>query len=238
MKYFSMFSGIGGFELAIKKTIPHAECIGHSEIDKHAINTYEKHFPNHRNYGDATSIRPEELPDFDMLCAGFPCQAFSIAGKRKGFKDSRGNLFFEIVRILECKKPAVIVLENVKGLLSHKRGHTFRIIIQTLDGLGYHLEWLVLNSKNFKTSQNRERIFIVGYHRRKSRQEIFSLGKNLALLSQENPKGLELLYDGDYQSKRIYSISGVAPTIPTGKAGGNHIPFIAEIHTEADSIGD
>ena len=238
MKYFSMFSGIGGFELAIHKSSPDAECVGYSEIDKHAIKTYEKHFPHHTNYGDATAIRPKELPDFDMLCAGFPCQAFSIAGKRKGFKDSRGNLFFEIIRILECKKPAIIVLENVKGLLNHKKGNTFKVIIQALDGLGYRLEWMVLNSKDFKTPQNRERIFIVGHLGKKSRPEVFPLGKNIALLNQKNPKGLELLYDGDYQSKRIYSISGVAQTIPTGKAGGNHIPFIAEIHTEADSAGN
>lgn len=227
-----MFSGIGGFELAISKTMPNAECVGFSEIDKYAIQTYEKHFPNHRNYGDAKSINTRKLPDFDFLCAGFPCQAFSIAGNRKGFKDTRGTLFFEIARIIKAKRPKIILLENVKGLLNHENGKTYKIIIKTLDELGYDLEWLVINSKDFNVAQNRERVFIIGIHRNKSCKKILPLGTHFKVFNQENPKGLDLLYDGDYQSKRIYSISGIAPTIPTGKAGGNHIPFIAEIHTE------
>jgi DNA (cytosine-5)-methyltransferase 1 len=232
MKYFSMFSGIGGFELGIQRSFPDAECVGYSEIDKYAIETYEKHFPNHKNFGNARTIKPGELPNFDLLCAGFPCQAFSIAGKRKGFRDTRGTLFFEIIRILECKKPAIIILENVKGLLNHKKGKTFGIIIQSLDELGYDIEWMVLNSKNFNVPQNRERVFVVGVHRTKTKQKILPLGSNIKWFNETNPKGLELIYDGDYQSKRIYSISGIAPTIPTSKTGGNHIPFIAEIHTQ------
>lgn len=230
-----MFSGIGGFEIAIQKVFSAAKCVGYSEIDKRAIETYEKHFPNHKNAGNATRIKPENIPDFDLLCAGFPCQAFSIAGKRKGFEDTRGTLFFEIIRILKCKKPAIIVLENVKGLLNHEKGRTYSFIIQSLDELGYDLEWLVLNSKDFKIPQNRERVYLIGIHRKKSKPKILPLGSHIEIFDQANPKGLELLYDGDYQSKRIYSISGVAPTIPTGKAGGNHIPFIAEIHTKANS---
>lgn len=122
IKYFSMFSGIGGFEYAIGDM---GECVGFSEIDKNAIDIYLKHFPNHKNYGDATKIIPNELPDFDLLVGGFPCQAFSIAGKRQGFNEARGTLFFDIARILESKRPRYLVLENVKGLLTHESGKTF-----------------------------------------------------------------------------------------------------------------
>ena len=101
MRYFSLFSGIGGFEFGIQKVVPNAECVGYSEIDKYAIQIYKKHFLQHKNYGDATKINPNELPEFDLFCAGFPCQPFSIAGKRRGFNDTRGTLFFEIARILK-----------------------------------------------------------------------------------------------------------------------------------------
>jgi DNA (cytosine-5)-methyltransferase 1 len=159
MRYFSMFSGIGGFE----KALTGHECVGYSEIDKHAIKIYEKHFPKHRNYGDATRIQPGDLPDFDLLCAGFPCQAFSIAGKRRGFEDTRGTMFFEIARIVRAKRPKYLLLENVKGLLSHADGQTFHTIIRTLSELGYVGEWQVLNSKDFGVPQNRERVFIIGH---------------------------------------------------------------------------
>src|SRR3990167_2225993 len=135
MKYFSMFSGVGGFELGISRATNDTwTCVGYSEIDKYAIQTYEKHF-KHKNYGDATKIKPEELPDFDMLCGGFPCQSFSIAGKRRGFQDTRGTLFFDIARIIKHHKTRYIILENVKGLLSHDGGETFSIIINTISGL-------------------------------------------------------------------------------------------------------
>ena len=117
IKYFSMFSGIGGFEYGIEKanTQTDFECVGYSEIDKYAVSIYEKQYPNHINYGDATRIRTSELPDFDFLVGGFPCQAFSIAGKRRGFDDTRGTLFFEIARILKDKRPNYFLLENIKG---------------------------------------------------------------------------------------------------------------------------
>ena len=173
-----MFSGIGGFEYGIEKAIgSEAECIGYSEVDKYAIQTYEKHF-QHKNYGDATKINPSELPDFDMLCGGFPCQAFSIAGKRRGFQDTRGTLFFEIARIIKAKRPKIVWLENVKGLLNHDKGKTFRTIIQTLSELGYDVQWMVLNSKFFGVPQNRERVFIIGSLRGEPRPEILPLGKS------------------------------------------------------------
>ena len=169
MRYFSMFSGVGGFEYGIGDR---GECVGFSEIDKYAIKTYIKHYPAHRNYGDAKEIDAERLPDFDMLVGGFPCQAFSIAGKRRGFEDTRGTLFFEIARIFKVKSPKPVVLENVKGLLNHDKGKTFRVIIQTLEELGYDVQWMVLNSKFFGVPQNRERVFIIGSIRGTSRPEI------------------------------------------------------------------
>ena len=159
-------------------------CVGYSEIDKYATQIYEKQFPEHKNYGNITTINEKELPDFDLLVGGFPCQAFSIAGKRGGFEDTRGTLFFDLARILREKQPRLFVFENVKGLLSHDKGHTFHTIIRTLDELGYDLQWQVLNSKNHGVPQNRERVFIVGHFRGTPRPEVFPLGA-----SDEEPTG-------------------------------------------------
>jgi len=175
MKYLDLFTGIGGFTLGIGDK---ANCIGFSEIDKYAAKVYQHHFPTHHNYGDITLINETELPDFDLLVGGFPCQSFSIAGKRGGFNDTRGTLFFDIARILRTKKPRLFLLENVKGLLSHDNGDTFKTIISTLDELGYDLQWQVLNSKNHGVPQNRERIFIVGHLRGTSRPEVFPFGSD------------------------------------------------------------
>jgi len=146
-------------------------------VDKYAIETYLKHFPEHKNFGDATKINPRELPEFDMLCGGFPCQSFSLTGKRMGFKDTRGTLFFEIARIVKERKPQIILLENVKGLLSHDEGRTFAIILATLDELGYNAEWQVINGRDFGVCQDRKRIFIVAYNREsgKNWQQIFPI---------------------------------------------------------------
>jgi DNA (cytosine-5)-methyltransferase 1 len=161
MKYLSLFSGIGGFEIALEGH----ECIGYSEIGPNAIKVYQKHYPQHKNYGDITTIKEKELPDFDLLVGGFPCQSFSIAGKRLGFEDTRGTLFFDIARILKTKKPRFFLLENVKGLLSHDKGRTFQTIISTLDELGYDVEWCVFNSKDFGRPQSRPRVYIRGFIR-------------------------------------------------------------------------
>lgn len=189
MKYFSCFSWIWWFELWIIKTydnwsdilnrfeilwqnLPDSQewenrttCVWFSEIDKYASQIYQSHFPNHTPYGDITKIDTATLPDFDCLVWGFPCQAFSIAGKRRGFEDTRGTLFFELARILRAKQPRLFVFENVKGLLSHDNGKTFSTIITTLDELGYGLQWQVLNSKNHWVPQNRERVFIIWHLR-------------------------------------------------------------------------
>ena len=209
MRYFSMFSGIGGFELGIGKK---GECIGYSEIDKHAITTYKKHFPTHKNYGDATTIKAEQLPDFDLLCGGFPCQSFSIAGKRMGFKDTRGTLFFDIARIIKVKRPRIVFLENVKGLLNHDEGRTFATILATLDELGYNAEWQVLNSKHYGVPQNRERVFIIGHLRGTSSRQIFPITKGDGKSCEELTKNMS-------QGYRVYSTKGVSTTLAS-EAGG------------------
>jgi len=210
IRYFSMFSGIGGFELGIEAAAHElgiaAECVGYSEIDKHAIRTYEEHY-THDNYGDATTIDADHLPDFDLLVGGFPCQAFSIAGKRLGFDETRGTLFFDIARILKAKEPRFFILENVKGLISHNKGQTFRTIIRTLDGLGYDLQWKVLNSKDHGVPQSRERVFIVGNLGGTPRPEVFSAG------GPTNP----------YSTVGLTTETAVARTFTAGgNSGGNH----------------
>jgi len=173
MKCFSMFTGIGGFDLALQN-LGH-EVVGACEIDKYARSVFEKHFKGVPIYNDATHLHEESLPHFDLLSGGFPCQAFSIAGKRRGFDDTRGSLFFEIARLAKEKRPSYLLLENVKGLLSHDKGQTFRTIINTLDEVGYDVEWQLLNSK-YHVPQNRERLFIIGHLRGQRRRQIFPLG--------------------------------------------------------------
>jgi len=211
MKYLSLFSGIGGFELGIEQSNLEAECVGHSEIDKYAEQVYSNHF-NNKNYGDAKEIEPKELPEFDMLTGGFPCQSFSIAGKRGGFEDTRGTLFFEIARIAKEKLPKILFLENVKGLLNHADGATFRKILSTLDELGYDVEWQVFNSKNFGVPQNRERVFIIGHLRGESRPEVFPIKKT-------TEKNLKEITSGESQGDRVYDTEGLSITL-AGQAGG------------------
>jgi DNA (cytosine-5)-methyltransferase 1 len=168
-----MFTGIGGFDLALQN-LGH-EVVGACEIDSYARSVFKKHFNGVPIYNDATHLHEESLPHFDLLSGGFPCQAFSIAGRRRGFDDTRGSLFFEIARLAKEKRPSYLLLENVKGLLSHDKGQTFRTIISTLDEVGYDVEWQLLNSK-YHIPQNRERLFIIGHLRGKRRRQIFPLG--------------------------------------------------------------
>lgn len=175
IRYLSTFSGIGGFELGIQAAHPDAECIGFSEIDKYAASVYQHNFKGAKNYGDITKLNPADIPPIDALVGGFPCQAFSVAGKRLGFDDTRGTLFFDVARLLKAKRPRHLVLENVKGLLSHDGGKTFTTILGVLADLGYFVEWQVLNSKDFGVPQNRERIYIVGHLGGKPRRTVFPL---------------------------------------------------------------
>jgi DNA (cytosine-5)-methyltransferase 1 len=156
--YVSLFSGIGGFEQALNKL--GGNCVMASEIDKYANQAYEILY-GHPTVGDITKVAAEDVPDHDLLVGGFPCQAFSVAGKRLGFDDTRGTLFFEIARIAKVKRPKAMLMENVKGLISHDKGKTLDTIIQTLGEIGYTVDFEVLNSKYFGVPQNRERIFIV-----------------------------------------------------------------------------
>ena len=209
-----MFSGIGGFDLAMRN-LGH-ETVGACEIDKYARSVYARQFPGVAIWENATTIKPKELPDFDILCAGFPCQAFSIAGKRRGFDDTRGSLFFEIARIAKEKQPSVLFLENVRGLLSHDKGKTFHTILATLDEIGYDVQWQVLNSKYF-VPQNRERIFIVGYSRKGSRREIFPLGNYDTKVGGEN--NLKQLNKTDHDTGRIYHPDGLARSLRANSGG-------------------
>ena len=168
-----MFSGIGGFDLAMRN-LGH-EIVGACEIDKYAQQVYRKQFPGIPIHDDASKVQAESLPQFDVLCGGFPCQAFSIAGQRKGFKDTRGSLFFEIARIAKEKRPSILFLENVKGLFSHDKGETFRTIISSLDEVGYDVEWQLHNSK-YHVPQNRERVYIIGHLRGQRSRQVFPLG--------------------------------------------------------------
>ena len=152
-------------------------CVGYSEIDKYAIKVYERNFPDAKNYGDITKINTAELPDFDLLVGGFPCQAFSVAGKRAGFNDTRGTLIFDVVRILRDKRPRYFVLENVKGLLSHDSGKTFSHILEILTDSGYDVSWSIHNSKNYGVPQNRERIYFIGSLRGERRPQVFPLSE-------------------------------------------------------------
>ena len=178
VRVFSMFSGIGGFEVGISNSNIKHKLVGYSEVDKFAIQVFEKQFKGVKNYGDATRINESELPNFDLLVGGFPCQAFSMAGRRKGFEDTRGTLFFDIARILTHKKPKHIILENVKGLLSHDNGRTLQKIFEVLSDIGYMVQWQVLNSKNFGVPQSRERVYIVGHLRGSSRPQVFPIGQS------------------------------------------------------------
>ena len=172
LKCVSLFSGIGGFDLAMTN-LGH-EIVGACEIDGPARTIYARHFPKVKLWQDATKLDPKDLPGHDILMAGFPCQAFSVAGKRLGFQECRGTLFYEIVRIAKETRPSIIFLENVMGLLNHDKARTIIQIISSLDEVGYDVEWQVTNSK-YHVPQNRERIFIVGHLRESGSRKIFPI---------------------------------------------------------------
>jgi len=163
MKFIDLFAGIGGFRLAAEEN--GLECVFSSEIDKFAREVYKENFGEHPQ-GDITQIEASDIPNFDILFAGFPCQPFSYAGQLQGFEDkTRGTLFFDIMRILKQKKPAMFLLENVKGLKSHRKGETMEIILEQLSKLGYHLHWEILNSLDYGVPQSRERWYCVGFNK-------------------------------------------------------------------------
>jgi len=219
LKFFDLFAGVGGFRLGMERA--GHECVGSCEWDKYARETYKKGFGHYPQYNDAKDLQPSTLPYFDVLCAGFPCQAFSVAGQRLGFQDTRGTVFFEIARIAKIKRPRYLFLENVKGLLNHEGGKTFRTILSTLDEMGYDVEWQLLNSKYF-VPQNRERVFIIGHSRGERTRQVFPVGDY-----DEKADEKQINKVGGYsQCSAVYDPSGIAPTISActhGYAIGNII---------------
>ena len=221
MKFLDLFAGIGGFRLGMESA--GHECIGFCEIDKFARESYKA---IHDTEGeielhDITTVTDEfvrGIGSVDIITGGFPCQAFSIAGNRRGFEDTRGTLFFEIARFASILRPRYLFLENVKGLLNHQKGDTFETMLRTLDELGYDVEWQVLNSKNFGVPQNRERVFIIGHLRGECTRKIFPIsGKNEQSYTKskikiigntKNPNGSSL-GTGSY----VYSSDGIVGTL-------------------------
>ena len=208
-----MFAGIGGFRSGLSKFGDFFVPVGFCEIDPFARRAYEAMYDTKGElfFEDARKIVPEELPDIDLICGGFPCQSFSIAGKRGGFEDARGTLFFEIARIARVKRPKYLLLENVPGLLSHDSGRTFATILTTLSELGYNVAWQVLNSANFGVPQSRKRVFIIGYLREKSSGEIQAF-------TEANPKTIVQKLGGR-QGDRVYDQDGLSCTL-TSNGGG------------------
>ncbi|WP_144522971.1 DNA (cytosine-5-)-methyltransferase [Bacillus pumilus] len=164
LKIMSLFSGIGAFEAALRNIGSEFEVVGFSEIDKYAIKSYcaIHNVDESLNFGDVSTIEKRNLPDFDILVGGSPCQSFSVAGHRKGFEDTRGTLFFQYIETLKEKQPKYFVFENVKGLINHDKGNTLNVMAQSFSEVGYRIDMELLNSKYFKVPQNRERIYIVG----------------------------------------------------------------------------
>lgn len=191
MKFLDLFAGIGGFRLGMESA--GHECVGFCEIDKFARASYQA---IHDTKGelelhDITTVSDEFIRGIgrvDIICGGFPCQAFSIAGNRRGFEDTRGTLFFEIARFASILRPKYLFLENVKGLLNHENGITFETIISTLDELGYNVEWQVLNSKDFGVPQNRERVFIIGHLRGERTRNVFPISGESEQSDHQPPK--------------------------------------------------
>ena len=245
MRYFSSFTGAGGFDLAVPSGW---ECVGFSEIDKYASMVLKYRFPDVKNYGDINAIKWNEIPNFEVLFGGTPCQDLSLAGKRKGLAGERSGLFYKFVEALKAKKPKYFVWENVKGALSSNSGWDFAEVLNQFSEAGYSLWWQVLNAKYFSVPQNRERIFIVGF-RDGSPPEVFfepsSLAENNELQGQPTANTLRARYsqnlsEGSYiiegkqqaqEAKLTYrhtfekfkGYEGISPTIKSSEGSGNQI---------------
>ncbi|EIM4495817.1 DNA (cytosine-5-)-methyltransferase [Listeria monocytogenes] len=191
MNFLDLFAGIGGFRLGMERA--GHKCVGYVEIDKYARKSYQAIHDTEGEWTahDITKVTDDEWRELrgtvDVICGGFPCQSFSIAGKRRGFEDIRGTLFFDIARAAKQIKPRILFLENVKGLLSHNKGQTFATILRTLHELGYDAEWQVCNSKNHGVPQNRERVFIIGHLRGAGGRKIFPFEGNDTTVNNKQP---------------------------------------------------
>jgi len=252
------FAGVGGIRLGFENASTRYKCTFTNEIDKYAIRTYEKNFPDQKvNSVSIVDLDTQDIPAFDVFMGGFPCQPFSIAGHRKGFDDDRGNLFTHIARILDAKRPKALFLENVKNLKGHDKGRTLQVISETLNDLGYTFRYKVLNSaKHGNIPQNRERIFIVGFLNEKEAKR-FRFPAEIELVKGisdclENTVLRKYYYTDDskiypvlqenitetasenvvYQFRRHYvrkNKSGVCPTLTANMGGGGHnVPIILD----------
>ncbi|EJM6036377.1 DNA cytosine methyltransferase [Enterococcus faecalis] len=219
MDFLDLFAGIGGFRLGME--MAGHRCIGFCEIDKYARKSYKA---IHNTKGeielhDITRVSNEFIQSIghtDIICGGFPCQTFSVAGKRQGFADTRGTLFFEIARFAAILRPRLLFLENVKGLLNHQGGATFETILRTLDELGYDVEWECINSKAY-VPQNRERIFIIGHSREERSKQVFPLTRENQSIVCEKKDIIVVgqLPEKYHQSSRVFSTDSISPTLTT-----------------------
>ena len=243
MKFLDLFAGIGGFRLGMEAA--GHECVGFCEIDKFARASYKA---IHDTEGeielhDITTVSDDTIRGIghvDVICGGFPCQAFSIAGARRGFEDTRGTLFFEIARFASILKPKLLFLENVKGLLNHDRGNTFKTIIRALDELGYDVEWELFNSKHFGVPQNRERVFIIGHLRGERSGNVFPFGGNGAAIDCEQPKINKvgnIRKNGKSQSGQVVSVDSLAPTLCSTTTQKDPLKIAIPIKNEIKKYG-
>lgn len=225
MKFIELFAGIGGFRLGLEN-MGH-ECVFANEWLEKPASIYERNFGDKPNGQDIRTIDPNTLPKADLICGGFPCATFSVAGRRTGFsdEDARGSLFFEICRILRATRTPYVFLENVKGLLSSDNGRTFGVILFTLDALGYDVQWELLNSSNFGVPQNRERVFIIANLRGHPRPKVFPIGRT----GKENVganSGEPEITQWRRGFFRDYKSDGTPTLTANMGTGGHNVPFL------------
>ena len=232
IKFIDLFAGLGGtrvgFEQACRDLGLSSRCVFTSEIKPHAESIYKHNFCGDEVHGDITQIKVKDIPDFDFLLGGFPCQAFSTAGKKHGFNDTRGTLFFDIAKILKEKRPKGFLLENVEGLVTHDKadksksiGRTLEVIIEVLESLNYHVTWKVLNAVEFGIPQERKRIYIVGSKKKKVNLEGFEIEK--ATFGSIKEEGLPEL-ESAFTSKllQLFSVEELAGKSIKDKRGGSN----------------
>src|SRR5699024_8317808 len=231
MNFLDLFAGIGGFRLGMERA--GHKCIGYVEFDKFARKSYKAMHDTEGEWTahDITRVTDDDIRQLrdrgriDIICGGFPCQAFSIAGQRKGFDDTRGTLFFDIARFASIIRPRYLFLENVRGLLNHDNGNTFETILRTFDELGYDVEWDLLNSKDFGVPQNRERVFIIGHLRGASTRKIFPITRENGTINKNDIKQIGNIDQHKRKREnpntgRDYDINGISPTLSTMQGGG------------------
>lgn len=222
LRFIDLFAGLGGFRLALESC--GAECVYSSEWDKFAQEVYQLNF-HEIPHGDITKVSELSIPDHDILCAGFPCQAFSISGKQKGFADARGTLFFDVARIVKAKKPKVVFLENVKNFATHDNGNTLEVVKNTLVELGYNFFFKVLSSLDYGIPQKRERIFMVAFRKDLNISD-FSFPKPVELntfvkdiLLPETEVENLVVKRADLNLKKVFNCTNLAKPIRVGSVG-------------------